>query len=397
MTAAQLSDFLSETDLAALYRPTGEARGLPGRCYGTGFYALEQRNLFPKLWCAVAFASDLPEPGDMVPVELAGRPLVVVRGSDGTVRTFHNICRHRAMRVVTEPCRGRTAMTCPWHAWSYDLEGRLLGTPTIGGGRRATDPAIDTSGLDLREVATAQWLDIVFVNLDGAAPPFEQHIKPLNQLLEDYDFSGLVYSGQEWGCEYPGNWKVAVEGAIEDYHLPFGHPQIVQGAREMHSRLDWADRVYYANSSARAYRDKEKDGGPVTGFRSPFPRLLDPEAEQRTFFMSIFPTGCLQTRHNQILQGLMLPDGAENTKVVFRHYFVGDAATDPALEADRRREEAEWRLIFEQDIPFVRRVHENYQVRDAAGIETRFAPFWEANVQRFQQTVVETIREGRGP
>jgi choline monooxygenase len=391
MTEQTLADFLSESERAALFRPAGEARGLPGRCYGDAFYALEQTHLFPRLWCAVAFASDLPEPGDMVPVDLAGWPLVLVRGGDGRIRAFHNICRHRAMRLVAEPCKGRSALVCPWHAWTYDLDGRLLATPKIGGDRRNSDPAIDTTGLDLREIVCGQWLDLVYVNIDGKAETFDRHMAPLNDLLADYEFSSLRYSGQQWGCDYPGNWKVSVEGAIEDYHLTWGHPQIVQGARENNPRLHNADRVFFANSSARAYRDAKKDAGAVMGHDSRFPALLDPKAEQRTYFMSLFPTGCFQTRHNQVLQGLMLPDGAENTKVVFRHYYGGDAATDPALEEERRRQEAQWRLVFEQDIPFVRSVHENYKRRDAAGIETRFSPLWEANVQRFQQTVVETL------
>lgn len=392
MTAGRLADFLSDGDLATLYRPTGEARGLPGRCYGEAFYALEQSQLFPRLWCAIAFASELAEPGDMVPVDLAGWSLVLVRGRDGDLRAFHNVCRHRAMRLVAEPCKGRSALVCPWHAWTYDLDGRLVGTPKIGGDRRNADPAFDTAGLDLREVACGSWLDLVFVNIDGKAGPFADHVAPLNRLLADYDFSALRPSGQEWGCDYPGNWKVSVEGAIEDYHLTWGHPQIVQGARENNPRLHHADRVFFANSSARAYRDAKAEAGAVMGHDSPFPPLLAPEAEQRTYFMNLFPTGCFQTRHNQVLQGLMLPDGSENTKLRFRHYYGGPSATDPALEDERRRQEAEWRLVFEQDIPFVRQVHENYKRRDEAGIDTRFAPLWEANVQRFQQTVVETLR-----
>ena len=96
--------------------PAGEALGLPGRAYGEDFYRLEQRELFPRLWCVAGFSSDIPESGDMMPVELAGWPLVLVRGEDGEVRAFHNICRHRAMRVVPAPCRGHSALVCPWHS-----------------------------------------------------------------------------------------------------------------------------------------------------------------------------------------------------------------------------------------------------------------------------------------
>src|SRR5436190_6499381 len=98
-----LAAFLSDAELAAIRGPAENARGLPGRAYGAKFYELEQRRLFPRRWCPVAFASEVPEPGDVLPVELAGWPVLLVRGEDGRLRGFLNICRHRAMRVVPEP------------------------------------------------------------------------------------------------------------------------------------------------------------------------------------------------------------------------------------------------------------------------------------------------------
>ena len=94
-----LADFLSEADLAAIRGPVENARGLPGRAYGAGFYELEQRRLFPRCWCPVAFASEIAQPGDALSVELAGWPLLLVRGEDRRLRSFLNVCRHRAMRV----------------------------------------------------------------------------------------------------------------------------------------------------------------------------------------------------------------------------------------------------------------------------------------------------------
>ena len=393
MTGMALSSFLGRGDIEALERPTGEAIGLPGRAYGAAFYALEQRSLFPRLWCAIGFASDIPEPGDAMPADLAGWPLALVRGRDGQVRAFHNICRHRAMRVLQEPCRRASALVCPWHAWTYDLDGRLVGTPRIGGERAGTDPAVDTAGLDLRPVRVGVWQDLVFVNIDGAAPPFEQHIAPLDDLVRDYDLSDLRLGGC-WETEYPGNWKVAVEDAIEDYHIPWGHPQLNTGVVAVNARLHSAARCFYALSNAREFRSAAA-AAPVAALDTGLPPVLraGPGVEQRTFFMSLFPTGILQTRVEDIRLGLFAPVGPDRTRVVIRHYYKGDAATDPHLAAARESNQAEWKYLYEQDIPFVRNAQETYAIRDAAGIETRFAPFWEANVHAFQRDVAAVLGE----
>ena len=154
-----LADFIGDQEIAALERPLGEATGLPGRVFSAEFFELEQRCFFPRIWCPAGFASDIPDPGDALPVELAGWPILLVRGEDGEIRGFLNICRHRAMRVVTEPCKGRTSFTCPWHAWTYDLSGRLITTPKLGGDRLNQDPDFPTDGLALKPVRVGCWLE----------------------------------------------------------------------------------------------------------------------------------------------------------------------------------------------------------------------------------------------
>ena len=186
MSTTNLSDLLSDADQAELYRPSGEALGLPGSAYSSEFFALEQRSLFPRTWCAVGFASDIPEPGDAYPVDLAGWPLLLVRGVDRKVRAFHNVCRHRANRVVDAPCRELKRLVCPWHNWTYELDGSLAATPRLGGERLHHDEGFDTEGLGLKAVATAVWLDMVLVNLDGNALPFDAHIRPLEKELSRY-------------------------------------------------------------------------------------------------------------------------------------------------------------------------------------------------------------------
>ena len=118
----------------AVDRPIAEATGLPNRAYSSpDFFRLELDRIFAPSWACLGHAADIPRPGDLRPVQLLGVPLLMARAAGGTVRVFHNVCSHRGNELVWQPCRVRGAIRCPYHAWTYDLEGRLTGTPNIGG------------------------------------------------------------------------------------------------------------------------------------------------------------------------------------------------------------------------------------------------------------------------
>ena len=389
--AGDVDRLLGSSRLEALFRETSNATGLPGKAYSGAFYEVEQTALFPKVWCAAAVASELPHAGDMLPVDIAGWPVLLLRNETGELKAFHNICRHRAMALVTEPCNQQT-IVCPWHAWCYGLDGALTRTPRIGGDRIHTQEGLSPDKLGLVPIRLACWNDLVFVNIDGQADDFDTHIRPLDELLERYDLKGLRRANS-WEIEYPGNWKVAVEGAIEDYHLPIGHPQVALAAVRMNPVLDYANPVFYSNSTRREFARPE-DENVATGGRLGMPTIAfaGDDAERRTFFMNVFPTGMFQMHRNNAVQGLILPVGPERTRLVFHHYYVGDAADNPDLESERAMVTAQWQKVFEQDIPFVHHVHRNYLIRDAAGINTRFSEAWEANIHEFQKTVVNVIK-----
>ena len=106
--------------------PTEHARGLPNEAYGSeAVHRLEQRRLFARTWCFAGRASSVPAIGDVAPVEVAGLPLFMARGTDGEVRVFHNVCPHRGARLVPKCQRAKRSLVCPYHAWTYELDGRL--------------------------------------------------------------------------------------------------------------------------------------------------------------------------------------------------------------------------------------------------------------------------------
>ena len=390
----RLEDIVVAEALAELNRPAGEALGLPASAYSQAFHELENRYLFPRTWAVVAMGAELPNPGDVLPVKLGDWPVLLVRDAEGTIRAFLNICRHRGMRIVDKAARGREVLRCPWHSWTYGLDGRLLRRPKFK--HHATD---ERAGSELEEfglkpVAVGLWHDNIFVNIAGNAPPFEEHRKPLDALFADYDLAGLRYGGH-WEHFYDGNWKIAIEGGIESYHMPYGHAQYMRGVTNYEERIATHDHSY-AFIDSRVTYGSSADPLVVLDNALPVISTREVDGEATSYIGSVFPTGFIMTFRNHVTFGFMTPDGWNRTRIVLYFYYPGESATDPALAEERAAVEKEWELVFSQDDPFVRNVHDNLKVRDQAGIRLRFSPYWEGAVHHFQKMVVETIQQEEG-
>ncbi|TDP60432.1 aromatic ring-hydroxylating oxygenase subunit alpha [Roseateles toxinivorans] len=128
----------------------------------------------------------------------------MVRQADGSLRVFHNVCRHRGMALATEPRQALRSITCPRHGWSYALDGALRHTTHVVGEGQYRCPGFEASELGLVEVRSARWNDFVLVNLDGRAPPLREHIAPLCDLLDGIELEGLRLIAA-WQHHYPGN------------------------------------------------------------------------------------------------------------------------------------------------------------------------------------------------
>jgi len=381
---------LGRDALAALVREPAAAKGLPGVAYtDPEFYRLEQTALFPRRWVAIGLANDVPEPGDAKPVNVAGWPLAMVRGRDGKLRVFLNICPHRGMSPVAEPCSGLATIRCPWHSWSFDLEGKLVAQPNIGGVGVNRVDGFDKDRLGLRELRADQWMNTVFVNIDGEAPPLDEHVAPLLKHFAAYDFSQLRHGGG-YDMEVPANWKLCVEGGIEDYHLPWIHSHI------FHGKPNWWARAVVDGSMAgtESCIPQAEDANLINhrGARLPLFPELPAEARDMGNFMCLFPNLGVSVLNDHIAVTQFLPRAVDRTFYRKDCYFVGDEAATGAANAEARAAVFEgWKTINAQDGPLVAVLQKNHAVRDRAGIDNRFTPSWEGAVQRFQQMVVDTI------
>ena len=201
---------------------------LPGRAYSDPeFFALEQERLFARSWSAVALAADVA-PGSFVEVELAGESVLVLRDHSGSVRSFFNVCRHRGSRLCTETAGAlERFIRCPYHAWTYGLDGRLIAGPGI-----KSMEAADLEGFGLEPVATHVWQGQIWCCLDPRPPSFDASVvvqaeRRLGSLavLDRYGLDELVLASRRT-YEIAANWKLLIENFMECYHCATIHPEL---------------------------------------------------------------------------------------------------------------------------------------------------------------------------
>lgn len=203
---------IAATDLAAARAPLEEAAPLPPGLYtSAAVYSAEVEHIFRREWICVGRADQVPERGNYLSLELFDEPLMLVRGDDYNVRVLSRVCRHRAAEVASGA--GKTgAFRCPYHAWTYRLDGSLHAAPLMDGARR-----FDVARCGLREFRTAAWEGWVFVNLDGNAEPLEPQLAPLSTMLANYRMADMVAT-EPLEFDSPFNWKILVDNFMEAYH-----------------------------------------------------------------------------------------------------------------------------------------------------------------------------------
>ena len=213
---------LIDTLAKSLSTPLEEARGLPPRAYlSEEFYELELEHLFRRDWICVGREEEVAQTGDYFTIELAGEPLLVVRGTDNRLRALSNVCRHRYMQVVMG--QGNAArLSCPYHGWTYRLDGKLMGATGMAESR-----ILDKENCRLPEFRLETWLGFIFVNLDNDAEALAPRLQELGDRLAPYHIDGMRISSM-YDEIWEGNWKLTMENNAEAHHHRTLHPDTLQ-------------------------------------------------------------------------------------------------------------------------------------------------------------------------
>ncbi|WP_413719659.1 aromatic ring-hydroxylating oxygenase subunit alpha [Silicimonas sp. MF1-12-2] len=374
---------MASTDLSGVLQPIEQARGLPNAHYTSDeVYDAERGPLWFSTWAGVCVASEIPQPGDARPLDYLGVPLFVMRGRDGAIRVFQNVCRHRGMILVTEPRRIEGAIRCPYHSWCYSHEGRLVATPHVGGPGQNTHPGIKQEELGLIEVRSHVWMDVVFVNLSGDAPEFAELHAELIERWAEFDvpiYHGGVDSTFQLECRT--NWKLAVENYCESYHLPWVHPGLNSYSRlEDHYHIESPGK--FGGQGTKVYRQIRGEDGAVFPDFPGLSKKWDTAGE----YLTVTPNVMLGVQRDHVFVILLEPRGP---RVTLEHIHIYYASPDTSAQL-RQKNSDQWKLVFVEDIAVVEGMQ---AARGAPGFDGgRFSPAMDGPTLLFHQWVASRMQ-----
>lgn len=307
-----LSELINEYDPGA---PLDHASTIPASWYtNKDLYELELQTVFSKSWQLVGRVDQLDETGAYVTCDVAGEPIVVVRGSDFSLRGFFNVCRHHAAAVMTESEGKATQLRCPYHGWTYSLAGELKGTPDFVG---VCDFKREKNGLE--PVTLAEWEKWVFVKIDGGGSSLADFLGvELIDQIQPLQLAGLNWLERRH-YSFDCNWKVFVDNYLDGgYHVPYLH-------KGLNSVLDYANYLiengehHCLQWSPLVSEGAEAQTGAVrTG--------------NRALYYWIYPNFMINWYDGVMDTNLVIPRGVDKTEVIFDFYFP-----DVVSEAARSR------------------------------------------------------------
>ena len=390
---------------SAVRRPVDEAYTLPGSVYhDESFFEAERERVFKSSWVAVAETCDVAQPGDVLPTTVSGAPILLANDK-GTIRAFHNVCRHRGAQLVQEKCTKRRTILCPYHRWGYSLDGRLRATPDFDSdaeGKRLPENVrekfsmnhvkdFDKASNSLYPARVDFAFGLAFVNLDGQAPPLSEWLGDLLPALADHeahlgiDSEGpVMHDRKQYTVD--ANWKLLVENYLEYYHLPAVHPELcnVSGVDEHRRHQGKGMYMCFATDPLT------KGGTPIDpGRLPPFPTLR-PRQQEMAYHVAIFPNVFFSVYPDAIFRVMLQPQSAGKTTEQ-TSYLTHKGARDDFKGGKAILDEmfAFWDQINTEDIQVVEKVHVGTSAPTYQG--GRFSFRFEEPVHRFQNMVVDKM------
>jgi Rieske 2Fe-2S family protein len=363
----------------------------PSHYTDPGVLERELDGLFQRTWQYAGHVADLRDAGSYLTAVAGDQPVLVLRGDDGELRAFRNVCRHRGSQLLTGSGRCKKAIRCRYHGWTYDAtDGRLLGVP-----EHRNYAELDKATLGLHPVRVETLAGLVFVNLDPEAPSLAQETDGLAERLAPYDIANLERFKSGGGADQPANWKIVVENYLEGYHVPIAHPGLMRildykaYTVETHGGWAWFDAPFRdaaaGNRLERLYRRLAR----------PMPGMT--EAEKSSWrFAFIYPNTALDLYPDQVNIWRITPDGVERAGDIwacFRHPSSG-----PLTRIAQRANNKVNSIVLDEDIDLVAAVQSGVRSR---GYEPGPLSAREAAVGWFAQKVrgdlVDPRRNGAPP
>jgi choline monooxygenase len=353
--------------------PLVEASTIPAPWYVDPRIAeLERQTVFSRTWQVMGRVDQVEKPGQFVTATVAGEPLVAVRGQDGVLRAFYNVCRHHAAAVVTEKCGQASILHCPYHGWNYGLDGALKGMPEFEGVKN-----FERKDNGLVPVKVETWENFVFVNLDKDAAPLASFLGRLVERVVPLGLTKLRYFASET-YDIHCNWKVFVDNYLDGgYHVPHLHKGLNSVLDYKQYTIENEDRYCLQSSPMVSSHEDVATGLTRRG--------------DRAWYFWLHPNFMFNCYEGYLDTNLVIPVDVDHCRVVFDFYF-GDVSE--SARAYNERSVAVGNTVQSEDLGICEAVQRGLKSRVyGAG---RLSARREAGEQLFHQLLAADLKNGLG-
>ena len=333
--------------------PFDEARAMPVSAYTSeAFLELENSRIFAKSWVCAGRADALKLPGDYMTIEISGAPVVVLRDTTNQLRALSNVCRHR-MSILLEGRGSARVITCPYHGWTYSLEGTLRGAPAMDANK-----AFCKEDNTLPPVRCVNWKGWVMLTLDPDLPEPSDTLAGVDDLVGYLDMANYVETFREehrWNT----NWKILAENFMESYHLPKCHGGTIGGGTKL------KDMTCPAGYEGFNYHHILKDDSISLALAHPSNTALQGDERRRTWLLALYPSLLVTLTPGYFWYLSLMPDGPDKVKIIFGGGLSADFMADADAQIHLIKVKALLDAVNEEDRGCTERVWKGMQSRYA--------------------------------
>ena len=349
--------------------------GLPAKSYtDNDFWIKECDTVLSNGWLFVGFVHEFKKAGDVQPIFIAGKPILLIKNENEEIKAFHNVCSHRCLKLVNEKKNIGKLIRCPYHAWSYDLQGNLKAAPHIGGTNNHKPKGFNFKEHGLKPIRIHIWNDWIFINLNGKAKKFIEYAKPLFSKFKDLDFNKLKYTATLDFGKINTNWKFLIENFIEPYHVQFVHKTTTNQPLKDHYTI--VDGMCYGSGVDVKEEDSKNS------------KALSVSSK----YLSLFPNFIIGTYYpNQVGVYLNIPINP-NTTIQKRIIYTVDGSKMSKEDIDITKKI--WWSVHKEDHEMCERLQEG-RSSPASNEGGLLSPHWEDGVKAFQKLIIQSMKNSK--
>jgi phenylpropionate dioxygenase-like ring-hydroxylating dioxygenase large terminal subunit len=344
----------------AVRRPLLDAETLPAWCYTSpAFYGREVERIFMKVWNFLGSADRIPNPGDFFTVNFVGVPVIILRDGDGALRAFANSCRHRGSELLSGEGNCKL-IVCPYHSWTYELDGRLRGAPDMDQTHH-----FDRKNYGLIPIKIDTWGGFIFINFDANAAPLGDYLGGLPDKIAPYDLANMICTRRR-EYDIACNWKLFVENAKEAYHIGTVHRATIDKYASAKSAGYWVEEptgeyvITFAQHEGSMALLKGAKGFPT------IESLTGRREANGTYAPLIYPSTYLACTIDCAWYLEMHPMGPSRTRMVHGALFPKSRLKRADFEEVAKNYYERWDITIEEDIVA--------SERQQKGVDTPFCP-----------------------